>query len=120
MKLLAIIGAVSALVRVTSSSPRAHSIATTPPSSDPSDYKHYYLRTKLLPGQKHKRFDGLYVQLYHTGAGLDDAVVTKNKSETVTAYLNGTKNLFNVPEAAGQAFSPWGTFIEQLSTYAGV
>ena len=38
----------------------------------------YHLKTKLKPGQAGKqRFDGLYLESYHTGAGLDDAVTVK-------------------------------------------
>ena len=40
----------------------------------------YRLMTRLKPNQRGKdRYGGLYVQTYHTGAGLSDAVLTKNK-----------------------------------------
>lgn len=40
----------------------------------------YYLKTKLKPHQKGKaRYDGLYLGAYHTGAGLNDAVLVKNQ-----------------------------------------
>lgn len=40
----------------------------------------YHLMTKLKPNQRNKgRYGGLYLQTYHTGAGLSDAVLTKNK-----------------------------------------
>lgn len=40
----------------------------------------YYLKTKLKPNQRGKaRYDGLYLQTYHTGAGLSDAVLTKHR-----------------------------------------
>lgn len=42
--------------------------------------REYYLRTALKPGQTGKeRFDNLYPNSYHTGAGLGDAVLY-NKS----------------------------------------
>ena len=51
----------------------------------------YYLQTKLKPGQSGKaRFDGLWIEAYHTGAGLDDAVAVDSKKNAAKGFLNGT------------------------------
>lgn len=51
----------------------------------------YRLKTDLKPGQSGKqRFSDLYLETYHTGAGLDDAVMVKNASEYIVGFLNGT------------------------------
>lgn len=43
----------------------------------------YYLKTKLKPNQRGKaRYDGLYLETYHTGAGLSDAVLVKSEVPT--------------------------------------
>ena len=106
MQLHTVISALAALVTASSAIPTPDApteIAAKAPSSNPADHKQYYLKTQLLPGQKNPRFNNLYVQLYYTGAGLDDAVVGKKRIET--AYLNGTKNLFNIYEG-NQTFYP--------------
>ncbi|GAB7362297.1 hypothetical protein MBLNU230_g2315t1 [Neophaeotheca triangularis] len=49
----------------------------------------YYLRTCVRDGQEDKaQFDNLYLQSYHTGAGLGDATLsTSNSSEAAIGYL---------------------------------
>lgn len=55
----------------------------------------YYLQTKVKPGQSGKsRFDGLWVESYHTGAGLNDAVAVKVHSRSLL-YL-GLFNLISI------------------------
>ena len=53
----------------------------------------FHLKTALKPGQKGKsRFNNLYIESYHTGAGLSDAVMVPANSATnrAKAFLNGT------------------------------
>ncbi len=51
----------------------------------------YRLKTDLKPGQPGKeRFSDLYLEAYHTGAGLDDAVMVPNATAGIVGYLNGT------------------------------
>lgn len=108
MKLLTTASALGALITATSASPAPDALATArTPSPDPADYKQYYLKTQLLPGQKNARFNNLYVQLFHTGAGLNAAVLGKERVET--AYLNGTDNLFKVNEDDQAYVTYYGT-----------
>lgn len=51
----------------------------------------YRLKTDLKPGQRGKqRFNNLYIEAYHTGAGLSDAVMVKNATQYIVGFLNGT------------------------------
>lgn len=116
MELFSIFSGFMALVTI-SVAARTPSAAVQPPSFNPEDYKQYYLKTKLASGRKNIRSNNAYVQPYHTGAGLDDVVLTKNRSATNTAYKNGTFILFNFPEG-NQPFYPRGTFMTTDVFYA--
>jgi len=59
------------------------------------------LRTRVLTGDFSK--DGLYIQAYHTGAGLNDATLTSNISEASPVYLNESYLLFDL-----DSDFPWG------------
>lgn len=51
----------------------------------------FRLKTALKPGQKGKSaYKDLYLEAYHTGAGLDDAVMVPRKSAGIKGFLNGT------------------------------
>lgn len=51
----------------------------------------YRLKTNIKSGQRSKqRFNDLYIEAYHTGAGLDDAVMVKNPTQYIVGFLNGT------------------------------
>jgi hypothetical protein len=51
----------------------------------------YLLKTDLKPGQPGKeRFSDLYIEAYHTGAGLDDAVMVPDPTQYIVGFLNGT------------------------------
>jgi hypothetical protein len=53
--------------------------------------RQYRLKTDLEPGQSDKsRFANLYLEGYHTGAGLDDAVMVTEQSAGIIGWLNGT------------------------------
>ena len=51
----------------------------------------YHLKTVLKPNQSGKeRYNNLWLEAYHTGAGLDDAVMVKNPKAAIKGFLNGT------------------------------
>ncbi|MDI1489153.1 MAG: hypothetical protein OHK93_008431 [Ramalina farinacea] len=67
--------------------------ATTPPSTvTPPD--RYYLKTKVIDGGD-KTKDGFYVTSYHTGAGLDDAVLEVTTEHAAKGFLNATYQQFD-------------------------
>ncbi|KAI9813767.1 MAG: hypothetical protein M1827_003557 [Pycnora praestabilis] len=64
-------------------------------------FPQYYLATHVVNGGPSK-YDGLYIQAYHTGAGLNDVVLGTGPPENSYAtigYLNGTQQLFNMDSA---------------------
>ncbi|KAL4918691.1 hypothetical protein BDW62DRAFT_210310 [Aspergillus aurantiobrunneus] len=62
----------------------------------------FYLKTSA----ENQAHDGLYVYGYHTGAGLNDAVLTSDVGTASTAYLNGTKVQFDYDTTFPWALSP--------------
>lgn len=95
----AIAGALLAAASV-SALPTATTSVTSAASSTPTG--NFYFKTSLIQGEGslNKRFDNLYVNPYHTGAGLNDVQLTVNASET--AFFNGTSlewNLGDYPSA---------------------
>ncbi|KAK5165107.1 uncharacterized protein LTR77_009204 [Saxophila tyrrhenica] len=51
----------------------------------------FRLKTHVKPGQKGKAaYSDLYLEAYHTGAGLDDAVLVPKKKSGIKGFLNGT------------------------------
>ncbi|RMD40061.1 hypothetical protein DV735_g5082, partial [Chaetothyriales sp. CBS 134920] len=78
----------------------ANSLTTvTPPSL-------FYLQTQVvgaLPDCGTNK-NGLWLYSFHTGAGLGDAVLSRNKSSALQAYLNGTQQLFTYPN---NKIGPW-------------
>jgi hypothetical protein len=99
---------------------------TTPTSTD------YLLKTRLVnrtdtsfpvTDYSKARFSGLYLWAYHTGAGLNDAVVSGNKSFAITGFLNVTDTTGGKTEGyqqfnlTGTTF-PWG-FDFTIGTYSG-
>lgn len=70
------------------------SLITSVLSAGHNNSREFLLRTQLKPGQPRKtRFDGLYLETYHTGAGFNDAVFSwqKNANSGSHFYLNGTE-----------------------------
>lgn len=51
--------------------------------------KRYRLKTKLISGDATK--DNLYLQTYHTGAGLNDVALTPTETSGVKGWLNATE-----------------------------
>jgi len=96
------IGALLSIAGLASASPldTRQTGTITPPAS-------YYLRTKVVNGA-HKdtgsNKTGLYVYSYHTGAGLGDAALSRNKTVAWQGHLNGTQQLMTY---SGNKDSPW-------------
>jgi hypothetical protein len=73
--------------------------------------KHFHLKTTSATNTEH---NDLYVYGYHTGAGLNDAVLTKDVGTASSAYLNGTNVLFDY-----NTEFPWGMIAPGVTNYAG-
>lgn len=73
------------------------------------DPKLFHLKTTGASNQAH---DGLYVYGYHTGAGLNDAVLTADVNTAKPAFLNST----NVQFAFDTPF-PWGITMRGANNY---
>jgi hypothetical protein len=87
------------LVNLSSSTPSLHTRQAP---------QQFYLRTAIVPSEDVNdtgTFKGeLYIQPYHTGAGLSDVTLTPNISEALSGFLNSTDDL-----STGQA--TWNTDI---------
>ncbi|KAJ5958865.1 uncharacterized protein N7479_006015 [Penicillium vulpinum] len=75
-----------------------------------STAKHFHLKSSGATIAAH---NNLYVYAYHTGAGLNDAVLTKDASIASPIYLNGTNALFDL-----QTDFPWGMIATGNTNYA--
>ncbi|KAL3475243.1 hypothetical protein BJX99DRAFT_229879 [Aspergillus californicus] len=65
----------------------------------------FYLKTYGAENQDH---NDLYVYGYHTGAGLNDAVLTSDRETASAAYLNGTSVLFDYSTSFRWGMLPLG------------
>jgi len=65
-----------------------------------SSPNHFHLKSTGATNPDH---NNLYVYAYHTGAGLNDAVLTADVNTASSVYLNGTKALFDL-----ESDFPWG------------
>lgn len=82
----------------------------------------FYLRTCLSPtnttgnGTTPPDYskDGLYIDSYHTGAGLSDATLSSDKSIAAEANLTNGCLLLNF-----RTTFPWGMYIDGDTNYAG-
>jgi hypothetical protein len=72
--------------------------------------REYYLRTTVLSGSA--AFDNKYVNSYHPGAGLSDAVLTSDGG--AIGFLNDTHQVFDL----GAGF-PFGFVMDVVAPYAG-
>lgn len=77
--------------------------------SNSSEYK---LRTQTTDSLSDK--NGLYVTAYHTGAGLNDAVLGSNIARASRGFLNDTHQLFDF-----ETTFPWGLNIGGGANYGG-
>jgi len=85
----------------------------------------YYLRTQLKSNQTGQgKHEDLWLSAYHTGAGLNDAVLNSNRSRAIAGFTNAT-NITN-PDGGffqyqefdlGSAF-PWGLYIQGGDAYS--
>ncbi|CAG8262603.1 unnamed protein product, partial [Penicillium nalgiovense] len=62
------------------------------PVAGTSSPEHFHLKSIGATNQEH---NNLYVYAYHTGAGLNDAVLTKDVNTASSVYLNGTNAFFD-------------------------
>lgn len=62
------------------------------PVAGTSSPEHFRLKSTGATNQEH---NNLYVYAYHTGAGLNDAVLTKDVNTASSVYLNGTNAFFD-------------------------
>jgi hypothetical protein len=85
---------------------------TSPLLSQLSNPPRYYLKTLATDLSSDK--NGLYVIAYHTGAGLNDAVLTSDIARASKGFLNDTCQLFDF----GTQVS-WGMNMGGASNYAG-
>ena len=76
----------------------------------------YYLKTCVVKGPEDTGSpkDGLYVSAYHTGAGLNDAILAANISIASKGFLNGTNQQFDFDTSF-----PWGMVLGVDVNYAG-
>lgn len=72
----------------------------------------YYLKTRTLDPSSNK--NGLYVIAYHTGAGLNDVILTSDLTGASKGFLNDTYQLFDF----GTEF-PWGMNMGGDADHAG-
>jgi hypothetical protein len=72
--------------------------------------KNFHLKTSGAANPEH---NNLYVYGYHTGAGLNDAVLTKDVGTASSAYLNGTNVFFDY-----KTEFPWGMTAVGDTNYA--
>lgn len=72
--------------------------------------KQFHLKTSSQTNAAHTN---LYVSAYHTGAGLNDAVLTKDAGSAASAVLNGTKTQFKLGGL------DWGFQMPGDTNYAG-
>lgn len=72
--------------------------------------KEFHLKTS---GASHPRHNGLFVYAYHTGAGLNDAVLDKDGTNASPIYLNGTRALADL-----KTEFPWGLVAVGDTNYA--
>ncbi|KAI9762690.1 MAG: hypothetical protein M4579_000308 [Chaenotheca gracillima] len=54
----------------------------------------YYLKTHVTDGGDAK-FDGLYLESYHTGAGFSDATFSSDNTNAIKGFLNDTRQVFD-------------------------
>ncbi|KAJ5562571.1 hypothetical protein N7535_002982 [Penicillium sp. DV-2018c] len=84
--------------------------AIAAPVADAKESEHFHLKTSGATNSDH---NDLYVYAYHTGAGLNDAVLTKDVKTASSVYLNGTQALFDL-----KTEFPWGMVATGDTNYA--
>jgi hypothetical protein len=89
----------------------ASAVAATPILIARNTTTNFHLKTT---GASNSAHNDLYVYGYHTGAGLNDAVLTSDVGTASPAFLNGT----NVQFALDTPF-PWGLYMVGQNNYGG-
>lgn len=79
----------------------------TPVAKSP---KEFHLKTA---GANNAKFNDLFVYAYHTGAGLNDAVLSKDNTIASAFYFNGTMALADL-----KTEFPWGMIAPGDANYA--
>ncbi|KAB8079612.1 hypothetical protein BDV29DRAFT_164053 [Aspergillus leporis] len=87
----------------------ASAVAATPILIARNTTTNFHLKTT---GASNSAHNDLYVYGYHTGAGLNDAVLTSDVGTASPAFLNGT----NVQFALDTPF-PWGLYMVGQNNY---
>lgn len=89
------------------------SLALAAPVTDATSTapKKFILKTVVTSGNKNK--GNLYIESYHTGAGLGDAVLTAQSNYTYPAFLNNTSLQFDF----GTDY-PWALSLAGAANYA--
>ena len=73
--------------------------------------REFHLKTTLKPNQAGKeRFANLYLEAYHTGAGLNDAVMVPKEGAAIKGFLNGTNGLVKGTKYQNMVFDLGNTF----------
>lgn len=98
------------LLTVFAAAVTARPISTDTTQTQAASKNEFHLKTI---GSNMPDHNDLYVVAYHTGAGFNDAVLTKNAASASSAYLNGTRALFDL----GTSF-PWGMLVGGDTNYA--
>jgi hypothetical protein len=88
----------------------ATSAIAAPVTTTAKESKHFHLKTSGATNENH---NNLYVYAYHTGAGLNDAVLTKDASMASPVYLNGTNAV-----VALESELSWGLIATGNTNYA--
>lgn len=80
----------------------ALSLATSALAAGINNTQEFYLRTELKTNETGKdAYDGLYIEAYHTGAGLNDAVLVANESYAIKGFANAT----NITNPSGGVYN---------------
>ncbi|CAG8318732.1 unnamed protein product [Penicillium nalgiovense] len=88
----------------------ATSAIAAPVTTTAKESKHFHLKTSGAANGNH---NNLYVYAYHTGAGLNDAVLTKDASMASPVYLNGTNAVVDLKSELS-----WGLIATGNTNYA--
>lgn len=84
--------------------------AITAPVATSSNSQHFNLKSTGATNENH---NNLYVYSYHTGAGLNDAVLTDDVNTASHVYLDGTRAIFDL-----NSDLTWGVVATGNTNYA--
>lgn len=84
--------------------------AIAAPVARSTDAQHFHLKSTGATNESH---NNLYVYAYHTGAGLNDAVLTDDVNTASAVYLDGTRAIFDL-----NSDLTWGVVATGNTNYA--